>query len=163
MQHLAFLPCNHFFCFIEDMCAIRYKTGCCVGVSGRACHLTCGFFHKKSRQHKIRSPGFSAVICWVQSDQYIVGRFDDDFQVKPLCDAQGYIFLHDFLLSSCGGRRKFVISFLNIGKKMSKTNHFSWNIVWFKVTSLVWSYSYRFKGQLTADAAFLGQTGSLIC
>ena len=30
---------------------------------------------------------------------------------------QGYIFLHDFLLSSCGARRKFVISFLNIGKK----------------------------------------------
>ena len=27
------------------------------------------------------------MICWVQSDQYIVGRFDDDFQVKPLCDA----------------------------------------------------------------------------
>ena len=23
------------------MCAIRYKTGCCVGVGGRACHLTC--------------------------------------------------------------------------------------------------------------------------
>ena len=44
-------------------------------------------FQNKSRQHNIRSPGFSAVICWVQSDQYIVGRFDDDFQVKPLCDA----------------------------------------------------------------------------
>ena len=27
------------------------------------------------------------MICWVQSDQYIVRRFDDDFQVKPLCDA----------------------------------------------------------------------------
>ena len=47
----------------------------------------CFIFQKKSRQHNIRSPGFSAVICWVQSDQYIVGRFDDDFQVKPLCDA----------------------------------------------------------------------------
>ena len=32
---------NHTFCFIKDMCAIRYKTGCCVGVGGRACHLTC--------------------------------------------------------------------------------------------------------------------------
>ena len=37
---------------------------------------------------------------------------------------QGYIFLHVFLLSSCGIRRTIVISFLNIVKKMSETDTF---------------------------------------
>ena len=54
---------------------------------------------------------------------FVTGDFDTgDFVLGDFVISifQGYIFLHDFLLSSCGARRKFVISFLNIGKKCLK-------------------------------------------